>query len=310
MNYLGGLKMKFWKKFGWFMLGLVPAVAVFVWQILASSVGMIIYFIQRMAADVAQGMSMDMGQEEMNQYVLSLTSDFTSGPSYNLLMFAVYIGYLVFFGLWFWLMFCRKKQTGDWKQVLKPQRVIGIVGCGIALQLALSMALTVILPLMPKIFESYSAVMDALGNESVWMILCVCILAPIGEELIFRGLTLRIMRKAIPLWAAVIVQALLFGIYHMNLVQGVYAFLLGLLFGYIAYRYGSVVPGILLHMVVNSSSYLIGYLLPDSLEGQTLIMILIGIVAFLVTMGFSYLTVRGTSATEPGSVDTQSIPAN
>ncbi|MDE7365943.1 MAG: CPBP family intramembrane metalloprotease [Lachnospiraceae bacterium] len=302
--------MKFWKKFGWFMLGLVPAVAVFVWQILASSVGMIIYFIQRMAADVAQGMSMDMGQEEMNQYVLSLTSDFTSGPSYNLLMFAVYIGYLVFFGLWFWLMFCRKKQTGDWKQVLKPQRVIGIVGCGIALQLALSMALTVILPLMPKIFESYSAVMDALGNESVWMILCVCILAPIGEELIFRGLTLRIMRKAIPLWAAVIVQALLFGIYHMNLVQGVYAFLLGLLFGYIAYRYGSVVPGILLHMVVNSSSYLIGYLLPDSLEGQTLIMILIGIVAFLVTMGFSYLTVRGTSATEPGSVDTQSIPAN
>lgn len=302
--------MKFWKKFGWFMLGLVPVVAVFFWQILASSVGMIIYFMQRMLADAAHGMSMDMGQEEMNQYVLSLTSDFTSGPAYNLLMFAVYIGYLVFFGLWFWLMFCRKKQTGDWKQVLKPQRVIGIVGSGIALQIALSMALTVILPLMPKIFESYSAVMDALGSESVWMILCVCILAPIGEELIFRGLTLRIMRKAIPLWAAVIVQALLFGIYHMNLVQGVYAFLLGLLFGYIAYRYGSVVPGILLHMVVNSSSYLIGYILPDSLEGQTLIMILIGIVAFLVTMGFSYLTVRGTKATEPGSVDAQSIPAN
>lgn len=302
--------MNFWKKFGWFMLGLVPAVAVFFWQMLASSVGMLIYFIQRIFADAAQGMSMDMGQEEMNQYYISLTSDFLSGPSYNILMFVVYIGYLVFFGLWFWLMFCRKKQTGDWKQVLKPQRVIGIAGCGIALQLALSMALTVILPLLPKIFESYSSVMNALGSESVLMILCVCILAPIGEELIFRGLTFRIMRKAVPLWAAVVVQALLFGIYHMNLVQGVYAFLLGLLFGYVAYRYGSVVPGILLHMVVNSSSYLIGYVLPDSLEGQSLIMILIGVVALLAVIGFSYLTVRGTKGTELSSVDAQSIPAN
>lgn len=302
--------MNFWKKFGWFMLGLVPAVAVFFWQMLASSVGMLIYFIQRIFADAAQGMSMDMGQEEMNQYYISLTSDFLSGPSYNILMFVVYIGYLVFFGLWFWLMFCRKKQTGDWKQVLKPRRIIGIVGCGIALQLALSMALTVILPLLPKIFESYSSVMNALGSESVLMILCVCILAPIGEELIFRGLTFRIMRKAVPLWAAVVVQALLFGIYHMNLVQGVYAFLLGLLFGYVAYRYGSVVPGILLHMVVNSSSYLIGYVLPDSLEGQSLIMILIGVVALLAVIGFSYLTVRGTKGTELSSVDAQSIPAN
>lgn len=302
--------MKFWKKFGWFMLGLVPAVAVLFWQMIASSAGMLIYFGKQMAADAAQGRSMDMGPEEMNQYMVSLTSDFLTGSSYNILMFVVYIGYLVIFGLWFWLMFCRKKQTGDWKQVLKPQRIIGIVGCGIALQLALSMALTVILPLIPKIFESYSSVMNALGSESIWMILCVCILAPIGEELIFRGLTLRIMKKAIPLWAAVVVQAVLFGIYHMNLVQGVYAFLLGLLFGYIAYRYGSVVPGILLHMVVNTSSYLIGYLLPDSLEGQTFIQILIGVVAFLVVVGFSYLVVKGTRSTEPGSVDAQSIPAN
>ena len=31
--------MKFWKKFGWFMLGLVPGIAVFWWQMLASAVG-------------------------------------------------------------------------------------------------------------------------------------------------------------------------------------------------------------------------------------------------------------------------------
>lgn len=302
--------MKFWKKFGWFMLGLVPMAAVLFWQILASSVGMIVYMLQEIFARAAQGMNMNMGPEEYDRFVVELSTNFMSSPSYSVLMFIVYIGYLVMFGLWFWLMFCRKKQTGDWRQVLKPQRLIGIVCCGIAMQITLSMALTVILPLMPKIFESYSAVMNALGSESVWMILCVCILAPIGEELIFRGLTLRIMKKAVPIWVVIIVQAFLFGLYHMNLVQGVYAFLLGLLFGYVAYRYGSVVPGILLHMAVNSSSYLMGYLLPASLEEQTWLMILIGAVALLAVVGFTYLVVKGTKATEPDLAGTQSIPAN
>lgn len=302
--------MNFWKKFGWFMLGLVPMVAVLFWQILASSVGMIVYMLQEIFARAAQGMNMNMGPEEYDRFVVELSTNFMSSPSYSVLMFIVYIGYLVMFGLWFWLMFCRKKQTGDWRQVLKPQRLIGIVCCGIAMQITLSMALTVILPLMPKIFESYSAVMNALGSESVWMILCVCILAPIGEELIFRGLTLRIMKKAVPIWVVIIVQAFLFGLYHMNLVQGVYAFLLGLLFGYVAYRYGSVVPGILLHMAVNSSSYLMGYLLPASLEEQTWLMILIGAVALLAVVGFTYLVVKGTKATEPDLAGTQSIPAN
>lgn len=302
--------MNFWKKFGWFMLGLVPMAAVLFWQILASSVGMIVYMLQEIFARAAQGMNMNMGPEEYDRFVVELSTNFMSSPSYSVLMFIVYIGYLVMFGLWFWLMFCRKKQTGDWRQVLKPQRLIGIVCCGIAMQITLSMALTVILPLMPKIFESYSAVMNALGSESVWMILCVCILAPIGEELIFRGLTLRIMKKAVPIWVVIIVQAFLFGLYHMNLVQGVYAFLLGLLFGYVAYRYGSVVPGILLHMAVNSSSYLMGYLLPASLEEQTWLMILIGAVALLAVVGFTYLVVKGTKATEPDLAGTQSIPAN
>lgn len=292
------------------MLGLVPMAAVLFWQILASSVGMIVYMLQEIFARAAQGMNMNMGPEEYDRFVVELSTNFMSSPSYSVLMFIVYIGYLVMFGLWFWLMFCRKKQTGDWRQVLKPQRLIGIVCCGIAMQITLSMALTVILPLMPKIFESYSAVMNALGSESVWMILCVCILAPIGEELIFRGLTLRIMKKAVPIWVVIIVQAFLFGLYHMNLVQGVYAFLLGLLFGYVAYRYGSVVPGILLHMAVNSSSYLMGYLLPASLEEQTWLMILIGAVALLAVVGFTYLVVKGTKATEPDLAGTQSIPAN
>lgn len=300
--------MKFWKKFGWFMLGLCPAVAVFFWQILASTAGIFIYSIYRSLQVASQGVKMS--PAELQAFTDSVTADFMSGNPYNILMFSVYVGYLIIFGLWFWLMFCRKKQTGDWKQVLKPWRIGGIIGCGICLQIALSMALTVILPLFPKIFESYSSIMETLGSDSILMIICVCLFAPIGEELIFRGLTFRIMKKAVPWQVALILQAILFGVYHMNLVQGVYATLLGLLMGYLAHRYGSVVPGILLHVAVNSSSYLIGYLLPASLEDQTVILIIIGAVAALGAAGFTYLSTNKVKATEFKAVEAQSSVAS
>lgn len=298
--------MKFWKKFGWFMLGLTPTVAVLWWQIMVSGIGMVIY-------SLIQGMqASQMGTEIVYDEMMN---GFLSGTSYAIVMFVVYIGYQVIFGLWYWLMYCRKKQTGDWKQVLKPQRIGGIIGCGIALQITISLALNLILPLFPKIMESYMSVMEGLGNESVFMILCVCILAPIGEELIFRGLTMRTMEKAVPWQAAIVIQAVLFGLYHMNLVQGIYATLLGLLFGYTAYRYGSVVPGILLHMAVNSSSYVVGYILPDSLLEHTGIMIIIARAAFVATVGFCMLFLidvksiqyNGSAVNE---ADVQSIPAN
>lgn len=297
--------MKFWKRFGWFMLGLLPGVTVMWWQIFVSGIGVIIYSIYRNITAAAQGI--DTSSEE---FLNSINEDFLTGTSYSIIMFVVYIGYLVIFGLWFWLMFCRKKQTGDWKQVLKPQRIGGIVGCGIALQITISMFLTIILPLFPKIFESYSSVMEALGSDSVLMIICVCLLAPIGEELIFRGLTFRIMKKAVPWQAAFIVQAVLFGVYHLNLVQGIYAALLGLLLGYLAHRYGSVVPGILLHVAVNTSSYLVGYLLPESLQENTVLMLVIGVVAFAAAAAFTYLITKNVKPTEVNPTEPQSIPAN
>ena len=298
--------MKFWKKFGWFMLGLTPMVTLFMWQTLVVTIGMFIYsFIQGMQASKT-------GAEIVYDEIMD---GFLTGTPYAIVMFVTYIGYLVIFGLWYLLMYCRKKQTGDWKNVLKPQRIGGIIGCGFVLQITISLALSLILPLFPNVLESYMSIMEGLGNESVFMILCVCILAPIGEELIFRGLTMRTMNKAMPWQAALIVQAVLFGLYHMNLVQGIYATLLGLLFGYVAYRYGSVVPGILLHMAVNSFSYVVGYIFPESLEEHTGVMLAIAMVGLAATAGFSMLFLKGVKRSQHdvsavNEADVQSIPAN
>ena len=298
--------MKFWKKTGWFLLGCCPTVAVLFWQILISSVAMYVILFQQMA-----GMDrVEMNSPEYYRLLESVDEQLLSGSNYGILMFIIYVGYQVIFGLWYYFMFCHKRQTGDWKQVLKPSRAIGIIACGFFMQLSLTMLLSAILPLFPEILESYSDIMNTLGDETIFMVLCVCILAPIGEELIFRGLTLRIMRKAFPWQVAVIIQAVLFGVYHMNLVQGIYATLLGLFMGYLAYRYNSVVPGILLHMTINSLSYVIEYFIPPAMGESILMMLVIGVCTLVISMGFIYRVTRDVVPVEPRATDSQNIPSN
>ena len=84
-----------------------------------------------------------------------------------------------------------------------------------------------------------------------WQILYTGILMPILEELVFRGLVYRTLRRWIPFWGAMLVSAVLFAFYHGNLVQFVYAFLCGLLLAYFFEKSGSIFAPILAHMVMN-----------------------------------------------------------
>lgn len=52
---------------------------------------------------------------------------------------------------------------------------------------------------------------------------------------------------------AVLLSALFFGLYHGNIIQFCYAFLLGTALGAVAYRFNNLMPGILLHMCINLS---------------------------------------------------------
>lgn len=80
--------------------------------------------------------------------------------------------------------------------------------------------------------------------------LCICIIAPIAEELIFRNLLLKPLRAYGDLTAAV-VTGLLFGLYHGNFDQFAYASLTGIFFSIIAIRYNSIVPTIIVHAANN-----------------------------------------------------------
>lgn len=75
------------------------------------------------------------------------------------------------------------------------------------------------------------------ANETLSMFIYGSFLAPFGEEILFRGFLLQNFKRY-GIRFAIIFSAILFGIYHGNIVQTPFAFILGLLLGYITVSYG------------------------------------------------------------------------
>lgn len=88
-------------------------------------------------------------------------------------------------------------------------------------------------------------------------ILAAGIFAPIVEEILFRGILYKRLKEYINPFAGIIISSLLFGIYHFNLVQAVYAFCVGCVFGYLMEKYKSIKVPILAHIVANMISILL-----------------------------------------------------
>lgn len=81
------------------------------------------------------------------------------------------------------------------------------------------------------------------------------IVSPLAEEIVFRGLLYNRMRKYYPLWATVAVSGLLFGLYHGNMVQGIYGSCMGILMAYLYERTGRFFIPLLFHAAANISVY-------------------------------------------------------
>lgn len=107
----------------------------------------------------------------------------------------------------------------------------------------------------PQLVADYINMMSYLYEGSIVLLaIRVAIVAPIFEELICRGVILKKARDIMPFYAANITQAILFALIHMNIIQMLYAFPLGLIFGYITMKYESIIPAILLHALFNGFS--------------------------------------------------------
>lgn len=108
--------------------------------------------------------------------------------------------------------------------------------------------------------DNLEAVYHMIMNHPLGIFATV-IMAPLMEELFFRGaIQGHLMRKwKNPIWA-IVVSSLLFGVIHGNPVQIFFAFLTGLALGWMYYRTGSLLPGMLMHFVNNGCATLLYHL--------------------------------------------------
>lgn len=100
-----------------------------------------------------------------------------------------------------------------------------------------------------------------------WGYVAVGILAPLAEEIVFRGAILRTLLGMVSKrnhWVAIMISAAIFGVVHGNVAQFVNALLMGLLLGWMYYRTKSLVPGILLHWVNNTVAYVMVNIVPST----------------------------------------------
>ncbi|WP_099875603.1 CPBP family intramembrane glutamic endopeptidase [Massilia violaceinigra] len=88
--------------------------------------------------------------------------------------------------------------------------------------------------------------------DSVGMIVAICVLAPVLEEMLFRGIILRSFLGQYPKWAAILASAGLFGFAHMNIYQYVGAVIIGVFLGWLYERTKSLLPCIGHHAAYNT----------------------------------------------------------
>ena len=100
--------------------------------------------------------------------------------------------------------------------------------------------------------------------QSGWLgIICVAILGPILEELLFRGAITKVLLKKYNPVVAILISGLIFGIFHMNPAQVVGATLIGFILAWIYYKTHSLIPCILIHIMNNSLSVYLALKFPD-----------------------------------------------
>lgn len=134
--------------------------------------------------------------------------------------------------------------------------MIAAFGAGSALLLNMLIAVSG----LSRYDEKFSEISELIYAEG-WFVLILMagIIIPIAEELIFRALIYKRLRRGYGIGFALVISSLLFGIFHGNLVQGVYAFLLGLLLALIYEKWENIYLCMLYHMAANTSSLLLSF---------------------------------------------------
>ena len=202
-----------------------------------------------------------------------------------------------------------------------PVNAASLIILGIVIQIGGAYLVNAAVTLMDgsTVAAEYDRYMNAAYSADTRTLIHILFVAPLVEEIVFRILFLRAGLLVLPFWAANLIQAVLFGVYHGTAVQKVYGFLLGLVIGCVFYYcpiiykknaantalrdFPNSLIGVaitfVLHMVINVSGiYLVPNLPADiAIPAQ----IAIGVLLMMVVACASYMLKKRVSDINAGS---------
>lgn len=220
-----------------------------------------------------------------------MNSDYKQPMNLAYMTLVQYLIYILVFGLWYHKAFCKDVDLIPYaKEKLLTKKTILLILGGYAAQLFVDGILNLAKPYFKCEFAEYGKMVDSITgvNSSFVLLFAVIVVAPIGEELLFRGLIQGYGLKNFAPVLAITLQGLIFGLYHGNIIQGIYAFFMGVVLGFVAHKLGSIIPAMVLHVSINASLMLV----PEVLYEGTIRTVITTIVAGAVFVVMTWLVVR------------------
>ena len=194
---------------------------------------------------------------------------------------------LIMFLWYFFGVYKKEVKNGTYESVvpkLKDAKAILFIITGAIAGYAVAvLIMDFALWLMPSIGGAYLQSIDAVvGGVDILGFVLTLILAPIGEEICIRGLALNRAKQSYGLIGCMVLSGIFFGIYHLNPIQGLYAIPMGMFFGYLAYKFNSIVPCVLAHFVNNLLAAFSGVLGFGTLIVPIVVLVVFGTLAVLI----------------------------
>lgn len=165
---------------------------------------------------------------------------------------------LLVFCIWYYRREKKYKFRPAYRQELRIGKVTGLAVLALFLQYSIGFFMTLLRYFMPAAFEQYDKMTDVLDLRSAspgLVFLLVVILGPVAEEVVFRGIMYGKLREVFSIMQAAVISGAIFGVYHRNLVQGIYAMLAGIVLAYVYEKTGTLIGSVLLHIFFNFSAY-------------------------------------------------------
>ncbi len=176
------------------------------------------------------------------------------------------------------ILFAHKKTNQDWKDTFQflPFNfhiLFPLIPCLVGFGIVLSEIDNILRFFMPSP-EFINSIMSEISTSGPSSILLLCIVAPLIEEILFRGIILNGLLSRYSPIKAILISSLLFSLLHLNPYQLFPAFAIGLLLGFLYFKVRSVLLCVIAHSVSNfqviiasiPSINIPGYSLPDSYE--------------------------------------------